>query len=476
METGTPFRYNVLADTLEARIREGTFLAGEKLPSIRQLHRQTGLSITTVYHAFTELEKRGMVSSRQKSGYFVKPLLQDILAVPQSPPTLPAPRKVNVNNLAFALIEAMVNPDILQLGGALVATELLPVKALAACFKSAPTTVLQHHMAGYGHYMGHDDLRRQIAQRLAPTCGHVGPDDMVVTNGCIEAVSLCLQAIARPGDTVIVESPTFPWFLQLIQDSSLRALEIPADPQTGIDLAVLDKAIASHCVKACIFISNFNNPQGFCMSNDKKKALVTLLNQRKIPIIEDDIYGDLYFDKTRPKPLKAFDRKAMVLYCSSFSKNLSPGLRIGYVAAGRFHDRIKRLKLNQSISVPGLTQWGLTRFLKEGNYDRHLRKLRTCMKNQVANTALAVSRFFPRNTKISAPSGGLALWVQLEAHLDSLELFRKAFEAKIAIMPGIIFAGADTFKNCLRISCGMPYDDTIENGIKTLADIVRKIS
>ena len=476
MNTGTSFRYNALADTLEMQIREGSFRAGEKLPSIRQLRQQTGLSITTVYRAFMELEKRGMICSKQKSGYFVKPLLKDILAFPESPETLPQPREININNLAFALVEAMANPEVLQLGGALVSAELLPVKEIAACIKSAPAAELRRQLARYGPSLGQYDLRRQIAQRLSPFCGNIAPDDMVITNGCMEAVNLCLQAIAQAGDTVLVESPTFPWFLQALEDCRLRALEIPANPQSGIDLQAMEKIITSHRVNACIFISSFNNPQGFCMSNEKKEALVALLNDRQIPIIEDDIYGDLYFGCSRPKPLKAFDRKGLVLYCASYSKTLSPGIRIGFAAAGRFHNRIKRLKLNQSICVPGLTQWGLSRFLRGGNYDRHLKKLRTCLKNQVSNTALAVARFFPQNTKISAPSGGVALWVQLEAHVDSLDLFRKALEAKIAVMPGIIFAVSDTFKNCLRISCGMPYDDTVERGLKTLADIAREIS
>jgi DNA-binding transcriptional MocR family regulator len=264
--------------------------------------------------------------------------------------------------------------------------------------------------------------------------------------------------------------------LQLIEDLNLRALEIPTDPQEGIDLAVLQRALRKHAVRAAIFVANFHNPLGFLMSDEKKQAVVALLNARNIPIIEDDIYGELYFDASRPMPLKAFDRKGLVLYCASFSKSLAPGLRVGWVMPGQFLDRIKRYRLNQHISAPGLTHWALGRYLQTANYDRHLRRLRTQLKNQVSSTALAIARCFPPDTKITAPRGGVVLWVQLNEKVDSLELFRTALERRIAVFPGIICANSDTYRNYIRINCGMPYTDGIDRGIQTLAGIVAEMS
>lgn len=476
MQSASAFRYAELADKLEAQIRDGCFRAGEKLPSIRGLRLQTGLSISTVYQAYIELEKRGMVEPREKSGYYVKPLIQELLPAPQPSISSLVPKKVNINNMAFALIEAMGDPAILQLGGALVASELLPLKQLGAAIRYAPVARLQNHLASYGHYQGHEGLRRQIARRMAPFCGAFAPERMVLTNGCMEAVTLGLKAVTRPGDTVMVESPAFPWFLQVIEDLNLHALEIPTDPRQGIDLAILERAIRRHAVKACVLIANFNNPLGYLMSDDAKRDLVTLLNASKVPVIEDDIYGDLYFTPSRPMPLKAFDRNDGVLYCSSFSKSLSPGMRIGWIHPGRYLERVKRLKINQSVSEPALTQWVAARYLKTGQYDRHLRRLRTHLKNQVGNTALAVSRYFPPGTMISAPRGGLTLWVQMDSRVDSLKLFRRCLEQKIAVMPGIICASGDAYNNCIRISCGMPYTDRIDRGLRTLAAIVRQMA
>lgn len=475
MQAPNGFRYAELADKLETQIRNGSFRAGEKLPSIRGLRLQTGLSISTVYQAYIELEKRGMVEPREKSGYYVKPLLQELLPAPRPPISNLVPKKVNINNMAFALIEAMADPEILQLGGALVASELLPLRQLGAAIRSAPLDRLQKNLATYGHYQGHVDLRRQIARRMAPICGAFAPERMVLTNGCMEAVTLGLKAVTHPGDTVMVESPTFPWFLQVIEDLNLHALEIPTDPRFGIDLGILERAIRRHAVKACVFIANFNNPLGYLMADEAKQNLVELLNAANVPVIEDDIYGELYFTPSRPLPLKAFDRQEGVLYCASFSKSLSPGLRIGWIHPGRYLDRVKRLKINQSVSEPALTQWVAARYLETGQFDRHLRRLRTHLKNQVGNTALAVARYFPAGTMISAPQGGLALWVQMDPRVNSLELFRRCLENKIAVMPGIICASGDAYKNCIRLSCGMPYTDRIDQGLQTLAAIARQL-
>ena len=468
------FRYTELADTLEGQIRSGTIGAGEKMPSIRLLHQDTGLSITTVYHAYIELEKRGVVEARRKSGYYVKPLLENILPAPQRPSGEISPVKVTINNLAIALCEAMGDPEVLQLGGALIAPELLPVKTLARLVKGVTMKELHSDFSTYAHFMGLLPLRRRIAQRMAPFAGTVSPDDIVITNGCMDAISLCLQAVARPGDAIAVESPTFPWFLQVIEDFGMYALELPTDSREGIDLDQLKKAVHRHNIRACLFNPTFNNPQGYVMKHAKKAALVELLARSGIPLIEDDVYGELYFDPQRPTPLKAFDREGMVLYCASFSKTMSPGLRVGWTQPGRFRDKVRRLKMNQAICAPGLTQKIVARFLQNGLYDRHLRKLRTSLQNQMSNMALAVARYFPDGTNISSPRGGLTVWVQLPAGTDSLELFRQALAARIAVLPGVICASGEVYSNCIRLSCGMPWSERMHQGIKTLASLVQK--
>jgi DNA-binding transcriptional MocR family regulator len=477
MATGvvSGYRYARLADDLEARIRGGVYRSGEKMPSLRKLHHQTGLSITTVYQAYIELEKRGVVVPRQKSGYYVKPLLGRILPAPEAKKLRPVPKKVTMNTLAYSIVEDMSNPDFLQLGGSVVMPELLPFKQLVRCMRSESMEAMKRSLMRYEKPYGNDELKRQIAKRMVGQARQAVLDEMVITSGCIEAVSLCLQAGGAAGETVVVESPTYPWFLQIIEDQNKFALEIPTDPQTGIDLAQLERAVQKNTVAACLLVPNFHNPLGFEMPVEKKKALVKMMGQKKIPIIEDNIHGELYFGKARPATLKSMDRRGLVLHCASFSKILSPGLRVGWALPGRFADRVKRLKMNSTVASPTLNQQVVAQFLKTGGFERHLRRLRTALKNQISNTALAIARHFPDGTRITAPQGGLTLWVELAPQVDGLKVFQEARKRRISIFPGIICSTTGRYRNYIRISCGYPWSEKMERGIVTVAEIIGKM-
>ena len=473
--TATVFRYARLADDLESKIREGIYRSGEKMPSLRRLHDQTGLSITTVYQAYIELEKRGVVMPRQKSGYYVKPLLARILPQPEAKRLRPTRKRVTVNSLAYAIVEDMGNPELLQLGGSVVRPELLPYKQLARCLRSASMEIMKRNLMRYENPFGNLELKRQIAKRMVGQARRTALDKMVITSGCIEAVNLCLQAVSGPGDTIVVESPTYPWFLQIIEDQNKFALEIPTDPQRGIDLGQLERAVAENTVAACVLVPNFHNPLGFAMTDARKKALVKLMAEKEIPIIEDNIHGELYFSGQRPSTLKSYDRKGMVLHCASFSKTLSPGLRVGWALPGRYADRVRRLKMDTTVASPTLNQQVVAEFLKSGVYDRHLRRLRTALKNQVTNTALSIARHFPEGTRITAPQGGLTLWVELDRRVDALQVYRRAREQKISIFPGTICSTTGRYGNCIRINCGYPWSRRIDTGIRTLAVIITEM-
>ena len=406
------FQYIGLANDLAKKIEKGSFNVGDKLPSLRNMHALTGLSVSTVYSAYIELENRGLVEARQKSGFFVKPPFHRILPLPtmKNPPA--TPRKVSVNALVEFIMEAIGDPTVLPLGTAIPANELLPVKRLARVMRQAMLRYVRSGDLSYGPPAGWTELRQQIAKRMVMVGGidGIGAADILVTSGCLEAIQLCLRAVAGPGDTILVESPTFVCYLQLIEDLNMYALEVPADPVSGIDMDSVKKALATTRIRACILNPTFQNPLGFTMPDHAKEEFVNLMSNHHIPIIEDDIYGDLYFGNTRPKTLKSFDEKDMVLYCASASKTLSPDLRIGWTVPGRFMDKVKRLKINSSMATSKFNQLVVVDFLKEGYYDRHLRQLCRAVKAQMVNTAQAVARHFPANTKITTPEGGLVLW------------------------------------------------------------------
>ncbi|MBU0993065.1 MAG: PLP-dependent aminotransferase family protein [Proteobacteria bacterium] len=466
------FQYIALANELEQKIENGEYKAGDKLPSIRNLHTLTGLSLSTVYSAFIELEKRGVVQAREKSGFFIKPSLDNILPLPKmvSPPV--RPQKVSVNALVEFIVEAGGDPAMLPFGTAMAAIELLPLKQISRVMRTVLSRYLRTSEIHYGPPAGIPVLRQQISKRLIGLTSKNDESEILITSGCMDAIQLCLRAVAKPGDTILVESPTFVCYLQLIEDLNMYALEVSADPVHGIDLNAVKKAIDQNKVNACILSPNFQNPLGFEMPEPAKKELVEMMAKKKIPIIEDDIYGDLYFGDTRPKTLKSYDQNGMVLYCASFSKTLAPDLRIGFTLPGKFKDQVKRLKINSVMTTSKLNQFIIAEFLKQGLYDRHLRKLRQAVKIQMANTARAVAQYFPPNTYITAPKGGLVLWVQLDKKIDGIKLFEEAIKEKIFITPGDICSGTGKYGNCIRISCGHPWNDKMEKGIAKLGKII----
>lgn len=467
------FHYVRLADDLENRIMGGEFKAGEKLPSIRKLHHQAGLSISTVYQAFVELEKRGAVEARQKSGFYVKPVLHYSLPSPKLKLHRSVPKRVTISGLAGSILEAMSDPGILNLGGAVPDPELLPVKQLARLLKSIPAADLGPYFLNYDCPAGALELREEISKRSFALFRGIDPEKIITTNGCMEAVNLCLRAVGKPGDTILVESPTFHGFLQMIEDLNMYALEVPTDPEKGMDMKAFMRSVEENPVKACLMNPTFQNPLGSLMPRKNRKALVEYLNGKEIPLIEDDVYGDLYFGKTRPSPLKAFDRQGLVLYCSSFSKSLAPGMRVGWTIPGRFLEEVKRIKLNTTLATSRLNQIVIAQFLRSGAYDRHLRRLRNTLKNQVSNMRLAIAGSFPKGTKITSPNGGIVLWVQLDETVDSLALYQEAVKKNISILPGVVCSATKKYNNCIRISCGHPWDSRVEEGVRALGGLLR---
>ena len=477
------FRYQRLAEDLEQKIGAGHYRAGDRMPSVRELQARTGLSITTVTQAYLELESRGLVEPREKSGYFVRPLVRNLLPVPDlGRQEVSRPRRVSINSLAEAIMSSIHDPCMLPLGAAVPASQLLPTKTLAQIARSVSSSYFGGSGLNYGPPDGLPELKRQIASRMVGCGNGCASDDLIVTNGCLDGIQLCLRAVARPGDIIITESPTFNCYLQLIEELGLLALEIPTTPNDGIDMRALENILVNgvwhrNRIAACLVNPSFQNPMGFSMPDANKLELVELLAEYEIPIIEDDIYGELFFGASRPLPIKAFDSKGLVLYCSSFSKTLAPDMRTGWIAPGRFYEKILRLKFNSTIAHSKLPQLILAEFLASGQYDRHLRKLRQALKNQMSSMSHAVARYFPPGTRLTAPGGGYILWVEMPGQIDSLAVFDRAKNReKIFIIPGAITSSTGNFLSCIRLSCGHPWSEQFEEGMARLGRLIAEMS
>jgi DNA-binding transcriptional MocR family regulator len=466
------FRYRQLAGEMEKKIFDGLYHPGDKLPSIRSLHRQTNLSISTIYQAYRELEAAGVVEARLKSGYYVQPVAMHKLKAPIVSKTSSAPQRVSLAPAINSVVEAISNPRLVPLGNTAMDSGLLPIKPLARILKSITHNEMRTLLT-YSPSEGYPELRRQIALRTLGVIAGIAPEDIIVTNGCMEAVALALMAITRPGDTVAIEAPTNFSFLQLLKELGLLVVEIPTDPQEGVDLDELERRLERNSVRVCLFMPNFHNPLGALMPETKKQGLVEMLRTRGIPVIEDDISSQLHFGEQRPKPLKAYDREGLVLTCSSFSKTLAPGLRLGWVIAGRrFNAKIRRLKAGITISTSTLDQWLVSQFLSSGGYERHLRALRSSLKKQIYRAAIEIQKVFPAPTRLALPQGGSLLWVQLPAAVSGLAVYQAAFDRHIAIIPGTVCSNSKRFRNCIQVSCAAPFSHRIREAIQMLGSIV----
>ena len=467
--------YEEIAAKVGGLIEQGTYRPGERIPSIREMSLQMQVSVNTIMGAYAQLENLGMVEARPQSGYYVRSrVLEPGADVPKSKPEEePAPCCVSVEELPMKVIRSLTDPSMIPLGSSVPNPVLLPIDKLNRMLASEARR-FRIQSVSYTGPRGTKRLRTQIAKRSLTYGCTPAPEEIVVTSGCVEAVTLALQAACRPGDTVAIASPVYYTFLHSIQWMGLKVLEIPATPQEGISIDVLGYAIRHNPVHACLIISNFNNPLGSVMPDEKKRELVALLAQHDIPLIEDDVYGDLAFGSARPSAVKAYDEKGLVLYCSSFSKTLAPGYRVGWIVPGRYQRKVQQLKALFNIATATPTQLAIAEFLTNGGYDHHLRTIRRIYSRQVARVRDAVGRHFPLGTLVTRPEGGFVLWVEMPAGVDAFRLYEEALKAGISIAPGTLFtATGDKYRNCIRLNAAF-WSERTEQALETLGGMAHR--
>ena len=464
------FLYERVASDLGELIRQGTFRAGERIPSVRQLSRQRKISITTVLQAYMLLENQGLIETRPQSGYYVRSRMPELLPEPEMSTPQQDPTLVSVRELVMMVLKDSTNPGLIQLGAAIPNTELVIPTKLNRIMTSISRQT-EHQYNTYDIPPGNEALRIQIAQRAVGIGCNLTHADIVTTSGCLEAITLSLRAVCRPGDTVAIESPMYFGILQVLESLDLRALEIPTHPRDGISISALKFAIEHNSIQACLVLSNFNNPLGSCIPDENKQTLVEMLNHHEIPLIEGDVCGEIYFTGMRPGLCKAYDRKGLVLLCSSFSKDLVPGYRVGWVVPGRFKSTIEWLKYTTNVATSTLPQVAIAKFLESGGYDHHLRSIRRLYASFVAQLSHAVERYFPEGTRVTRPNGGIVLWVQLPDYADSLELYKQALQAGITLAPGYIFSATHQYKNFIRLNAAWWSYET-DRAMRRLGELV----
>jgi len=472
MDAATTHRYEQLADLILGTIDNGTLAPGMRLPSVRTISEQHGISISTVLQAYRLLEDRGVLVARPQSGFYVAATQGGTLALPSTSRLRSKASTVSISGAVAVLLEHASNSALVPLGCAVPDAAVLRSNRLdLAMARAARQHGARHNV--YGPPRGDPQLRREISRR-AMRVGHVlSPDDVIVTNGCTEAVTLALTAVARPGDTVAVESPTYFGLLHTLEVLGLKALELPTDPTCGVNVDALARLLDTERVAACMLSSSFSNPLGSLMPEARKRELLALLARHDVPLIEDDVYGDIHFTRERPKPFIALDGGARTIYCGSFSKSLAPGYRVGWIAPGRFAQQVLDRKLAFSLCNPVLPQVALADFLASGAYDAHLRRLRRVLEENLLRMTRTIEASFPLQTRVSRPMGGFALWVELPRGFDSRALFDEALAHGICFAPGDVFSASRRFRNCLRLSAGSTWSERIDKGVRRLGELAR---
>jgi DNA-binding transcriptional MocR family regulator len=461
--------YEELVRDLEALIRDGTLGAGARAPSIRALCRERSASPASVARAYEILEARGLLESRARSGFFVT----RAAPAPPPPPQVRLPERLDVSELVFQILEATRQRDCVPLGSAFPSPELFPLRQLG------------RHLAFVAQQLdpwstvedlppGSMMLRRQIAHRYRLGGAEVSPEEIVITAGGLEALNLALQAVTEPNDIVAIEAPSFYGCLQAIESAGRQAVEIPTTPESGLDLDVLERTMRDVPVKACWFMTTFHNPLGANMPDLSKQRLVQALAERQIPLIEDNVYGELYFGRSRPRITKVWDREGLILDCGSFAKTLAPGYRLGWIAAGRFAAAVRKRKITTSLATSIPIQAAISRYLASGVYDRHLARLRRTLERQQQKLVSALEMHFPPGCRWVCPGGGYQLWVQLPEGADALDLHARALRQDISVAPGPIFSARREFAHAIRLNYGHPWTASAERAVKTLGELIRQ--
>ncbi|GGJ96776.1 aminotransferase-like domain-containing protein [Pseudomonas matsuisoli] len=465
--------YENLAEAIETRIRQGLYRPGDRLPSVRSLGIEHGVSLSTVQQAYRVLEDKRLAVPRAKSGYYV-PETRQVPELPQATRGTQRPVDVSQWEQVLDLMSEEPSEHLTQFGRGRPDIDSPTLKPLTRALSRFGR---QQSLSGltYGSIQGNLQLREQIARLMLDSGCQTPASELIITNGCHEALSTAIRALCVPGDVVAVDSPAFHGVMQALKGFGLKALELPTDPIEGISLEALEMALEQWPIKVLQLTPSCNNPLGYSMPDHKKRALLALAQRYDLAIIEDDVYGDLAYRYPRPRTIKSFDEDGRVLLCSSFSKSIAPGLRTGWIAPGRYYDQVLHMKYMGSGPTATLPQLAMSAFIEGGHFDPHLRRMRHLYQRSRDQMIEWVGRYFPENAKASRPEGSFMLWVELEEGFDSLRLNKLLRPKGIQIAPGSIFSAAGKYRNCLRMSYAARPTPQIEAAVREVGEVAKTL-
>ena len=468
----TTFKYEEIFLHFVEAIEKGTIKYGEKLSSLRNTASVFDCSLSVVMQAYEELECRGFVHSVEKSGFFVSSSKHGVLPEPQNYNHELVAFPTKASNMINQIMDMSHMSHILPFGAAIPDISLLSGRKISSII-SRNVKTNPFYINNYAATDGELSLRNEIAKYMLKKGVNIASDEIIITNGCSEALYLAVESCSETGDTFAIETPTYLGIVTILESLNRNVIEIPTSPMKGMDLDILETVLDTEDITAVVINPSFQNPLGFVMKDSDRWHLYNLVERFSITLIEDDIYSDCSFTNKVFKPVKSYDTSGRVIYCSSFSKTLAPGLRIGWTIAGNLKDKVSLARQLSGLGGPVLIETSVAEYLASGTYEYHLKSFRKEIASQVNEIKTLVELYFPENTKISSPEGGYFLWVELIEGFDSVKLFDWAFKNNIGIIPGNVFSASEKYLNCIRLSCGTPVNDEMKEGIKLLGNRIK---
>ncbi|HEY0736661.1 MAG TPA: PLP-dependent aminotransferase family protein [Herpetosiphonaceae bacterium] len=461
--------YLQLVEQIQERIRSGALPAGSRLPPIRQLASELGLTRLTVHNAYAELQADGWIESFVGRGSYVAER-PGVKAQMRPSPVLPPVPLLRPGALA-EIMRLAHQPEMISFAQAAPAQETFPVREFGR--------MIQHVVAqdgaaifDYGSSQGEMALREQLALYLLDRSIQAPVEEIMVVAGAQQGMDIVLRALLSPGDTILVEQPTYLGMIERMQVQGLKLVAVPIDEQ-GIRPDALETAITQHQPRLLYTIPTFHNPTGVCMTPERQEALLDIAQRYSLPVLEDDIYGPLSYDGPPPTPLKARDTTGLVIYLTSFSKVLMPGIRLGLLSASSpLLEALVAVKRLSDMHSPQVTQRALAEYLARGHFAAHLRTTKALYRERRDAMAASLQRYFPSDATWTVPSGGLCFWVGLPPGLRSTDLYESALEHGVAFGPGQVFFPEQSVQGFMRLAFAACPLEAIERGIQILGELL----
>ncbi|ASW74320.1 GntR family transcriptional regulator [Chryseobacterium piperi] len=444
------YRYEVFTSVIEHKIKNGTLLPGSRLPSIREIKKEYRLSMSSVQSGYEYLVIKGWVKNIPRSGYFVASDLKKATTA-QSSPQKQQIKEETTFSKNVKLTSVRNRPNEYGSFNAATPTDLLIpqkliLKKMQEVIREKAASLLRYYPVN-----GSLKLRELIASRARQYGCALNSEELIITDGALQALYIALASVTRPGDTIAVESPCVFSILEVIANLQLKTIEIPIHEEIGFDTAYFRKICNENDIKALVVTPNFHNPTGILMTDEIKKELLSVALMYEIPIIENDIYGDLYFGEERPSCIRNFDESGLVMTFSSFSKTLAPGIRLGWLHPGKYYVEAEKLRFSLGRSVAPIYQELLIKLLEENSYEKHLRVFRKQLQEQATAIGEALSNYFPDGSHFYKPAGGYSIWGRLPERLDIYAFYHYCETHRILFTPGEIFGFGNQFSHYFRI-------------------------